>query len=77
MIALGVDVGGTFTDLVLADLAHGNVTIHKTPSTPANPSLGVVTGVQGICELAGIAPGMKMSGGSRLSRRRSAVSGLQ
>jgi len=57
MIALGVDVGGTFTDLVLADLAHGKVTIHKTPSTPANPSLGVVTGVQGICELAGIEPG--------------------
>jgi len=57
MIALGVDVGGTFTDLVLADLAHAKVTIHKTPSTPANPSLGVVTGVQGICELAGIEPG--------------------
>ena len=57
MIALGVDVGGTFTDLVLADLAHGKVTIHKTPSTPANPCLGVVTGVRGICELAGIEPG--------------------
>jgi len=57
MIALGVDVGGTFTDLVLADLALGQVTIHKTPSTPANPSLGVVTGVRGICDLAGIEPG--------------------
>ena len=57
MIALGVDVGGTFTDLVLADLAQGTVTIHKTPSTPANPALGVVTGVQAICDIAGIAPG--------------------
>ena len=57
MIALGVDVGGTFTDLVLADLAHGKVTVHKTPSTPSNPALGVVTGVRAICELAGIAPG--------------------
>ena len=57
MIALGVDVGGTFTDLVLADLAQGKVTIHKTPSTPSNPALGVVTGVRAICELAGIAPG--------------------
>jgi len=58
MIALGVDVGGTFTDLVLADLTKGTITIHKTPSTPANPSLGVVTGVKGICDLAGIAPEM-------------------
>ena len=58
MIALGVDVGGTFTDLVLADLTQGRITIHKTPSTPSNPSLGVVTGVQGICDLAGIAPEM-------------------
>lgn len=58
MIALGVDVGGTFTDLVLADLTQGKITIHKTPSTPSNPSLGVVTGVQGICDLAGIGPEM-------------------
>jgi N-methylhydantoinase A len=57
MIALGVDVGGTFTDLVLADLAQGAVTIHKTPSTPANPALGVVTGIRDICKLAGIEPG--------------------
>ena len=57
MIALGVDVGGTFTDLVLADLAQGEVTIHKTPSTPANPSLGVVTGIRDICKQAGIDPG--------------------
>lgn len=57
MIALGVDVGGTFTDLVLADLATGSVTIHKTPSTPANPAEGVVVGIQGICAIAGIEPG--------------------
>ena len=57
MIALGVDVGGTFTDLVLADLAQGKVTIHKTPSTPANAALGVITGVQAICDIAGVAPG--------------------
>lgn len=56
MIVLGVDVGGTFTDLVLADLATGSVTIHKTPSVPANPAEGVVTGVREICGLAGIAP---------------------
>lgn len=54
MIALGVDVGGTFTDLILADLAKGSVTIHKTPSTPGNPAEGVIEGVRGICELAGV-----------------------
>lgn len=57
MIALGVDVGGTFTDLVLADLEQRKVTIHKTPSTPANPALGFVDGVKAICALAGIEPG--------------------
>ena len=56
MIALGVDVGGTFTDLILTDLSTGKVTIHKTPSTPHNPAEGVVNGVTGICELAGVEP---------------------
>lgn len=55
MIVLGVDVGGTFTDLILADLAKQKLTIHKTPSTPANPAIGVVTGLRAICEKAGIA----------------------
>lgn len=54
MIVLGVDVGGTFTDLILADLAQQKLTIHKTPSTPANPSVGVVTGLQAICDKAGL-----------------------
>lgn len=57
MIALGVDVGGTFTDLILADLAKGDVTIHKTPSTPSDPAKGVINGVRGICELTGTEPG--------------------
>ena len=57
MIALGVDVGGTFTDLILADLAKATVTIHKIPSTPANPAEGVVEGIRGICEIAGVTPG--------------------
>lgn len=56
MIALGVDVGGTFTDLVLADLDQRKVTIHKTPSTPSNPALGFVNGLKAICALAGIEP---------------------
>lgn len=55
MIVLGVDVGGTFTDLILADLSKQEISVHKTPSTPANPALGVVTGLQAICAKAGIA----------------------
>jgi N-methylhydantoinase A len=55
---LGVDVGGTFTDLFLvsdgAADAHHRV---KTPSTPADPSQGVLTGVRRICEEAGISAG--------------------
>ncbi|MEM8664321.1 MAG: hydantoinase/oxoprolinase family protein [Pseudomonadota bacterium] len=56
MIVVGVDVGGTFTDLVLADLSSDTLTIHKIPSTPANPSDAVVEGVEALCARAGIAP---------------------
>ncbi len=55
MIVLGVDVGGTFTDLILADLGKQQLTVHKTPSTPANPAIGVVTGLKAICDKAGVA----------------------
>lgn len=54
MIVVGVDVGGTFTDLILADLDQQNLTIHKTPSTPANPADGVVIGLHALCEKAGV-----------------------
>ena len=52
---LGVDVGGTFTDLLLLDDASGTFWRHKTPSTPADSSLGILTGVHAICANAGIA----------------------
>ncbi len=54
MIVLGVDVGGTFTDLILADLERKTLTVHKTPSSPANPAVGVVAGLQAICRKAGV-----------------------
>lgn len=56
MKAIGVDVGGTFTDLVCCDLAAGGVTIHKVPTTPHDPSEGVMRGVIELCALAGLAP---------------------
>lgn len=53
---LGVDVGGTFTDLLLFDDASGRFWRHKTPSTPQDSSQGVLTGVEAICTSAGITP---------------------
>jgi N-methylhydantoinase A len=53
---LGVDVGGTFTDLLLLDDATGGFWRHKTPSTPHDSSEGIVTGVEALCAKAGIGP---------------------
>ena len=55
MARIGVDVGGTFTDLIL-DNEDGGVFVHKVPSTPEDQSVGVITGVREICELAGVKP---------------------
>jgi N-methylhydantoinase A len=51
---LGVDVGGTFTDLLLLDERSGRFWRHKTPSTPHDSSEGVLTGVREICAAAGV-----------------------
>src|SRR3954449_12725507 len=42
---LGVDVGGTHTDLVLLDVTSGELMVEKVASTPKNPALGVLNGV--------------------------------
>ncbi|MDQ0396504.1 hydantoinase/oxoprolinase family protein [Labrys monachus] len=60
MIRVGVDVGGTFTDLVLEQVGpdgRRRVVVHKVPSTPGDQSVGVVNGVVELCALAGIRPG--------------------
>jgi N-methylhydantoinase A len=54
---LGVDVGGTFTDLLLSHDESGALHRVKTPSTPADPAEGVLAGVRRICEASGVAPG--------------------
>ncbi len=43
---IAVDVGGTFTDFVCYDQGTGEVTAWKTPSTPADPTDGVLNGLQ-------------------------------
>lgn len=53
---LGVDVGGTFTDLLLQDDTSGKTYRAKTPSTPEDQSIGVATGIKLICDKAGISP---------------------
>jgi N-methylhydantoinase A len=42
---IGIDVGGTFTDLVAVD-DSGKAALAKVPSTPADPSIGVLDGLQ-------------------------------
>ncbi|MBA2934830.1 hydantoinase/oxoprolinase family protein [Sphingomonas sp. CGMCC 1.13654] len=53
---LGVDVGGTFTDLLLLEAGTGSFWRHKTPSTPHDSSEGILDGVEAICAKAGITP---------------------
>lgn len=51
---LGVDVGGTFTDLLLFNAETGAFWRHKTPSTPHDSSEGILNGVNAICHEAGV-----------------------
>ena len=53
---LGVDVGGTFTDLFLVNERSGEVFTAKVPSTPADQSIGVLNGIARVCEKAGVEP---------------------
>lgn len=43
---IGVDVGGTFTDIVLFNDKNNDIKIFKTPSTPKTPNKGVINGVE-------------------------------
>jgi N-methylhydantoinase A/oxoprolinase/acetone carboxylase beta subunit len=56
MKTIGVDVGGTFTDLVYFDLATGRHAIHKVATTPDDPSRGVVAGIAELCARSTVAP---------------------
>ena len=51
---VAVDVGGTFTDVLLFNEETGELIQGKVLSTPEDPSKGIVTGIQAVCERAGI-----------------------
>jgi N-methylhydantoinase A len=52
---IGVDTGGTFTDVVALDEDSGRACTTKTPTTPADPSVGFMRGVERIAAQAGFA----------------------
>ena len=54
MKRIGVDVGGTFTDLYLSDDESQRVIIEKVPSTPHDPSEAVLNGLRMLCRKAGV-----------------------
>ncbi len=51
---LGVDVGGTFTDVLLVNEATGDIHTAKVPSTPDDSSIGVLQGIDRVCTTAGV-----------------------
>jgi N-methylhydantoinase A len=53
---LGVDVGGTFTDLLMIENKTGKTFRTKVPSTPADPSKAVISGAQKLCQESGVSP---------------------
>jgi N-methylhydantoinase A len=62
-LRVGIDTGGTFTDIVCVDAASGAMRVTKVASTPSNPAIGLVRGVKTILgdaaldDLAGLAHG--------------------
>src|ERR1700738_4750442 len=50
---IGIDTGGTFTDIVSVDTVSGTTHVTKVASTPANPAIGLVRGVNEILTAAG------------------------
>ena len=56
MIKLGVDVGGTFTDLVVFNEDTRSIQLTKVPSTPKSPDQGVLNGIRKIAKVFNVDP---------------------
>jgi N-methylhydantoinase A len=54
---IGIDVGGTFTDFVVADMDGNGLRFHKEPSVPGDPSAAVESGIAAMLAAHGILPG--------------------
>jgi N-methylhydantoinase A len=54
-LRIGIDTGGTFTDIVSVDIVSGATRVTKVASTPANPAIGLLRGVNKILAAAGAA----------------------
>lgn len=54
MIRVAFDIGGTFTDFVLHDSTNGTTYSLKVPTTPRDPSVAVISGVQQLLQSAGV-----------------------
>jgi N-methylhydantoinase A len=63
-IRIGIDTGGTFTDVVALDEDTGELVTTKTPSTPANPADGFLAGIDKVLELLGDGSGGRLGGES-------------
>ena len=66
-LRIGIDTGGTFTDVVAVDEATGEIFTTKTPSTPRDPSVGVLDGVRKILRLVGGAAVAAVSHGTTVA----------
>ena len=82
-IRIGIDVGGTFTDLFLLDETSGRTVRHKLPSTPADPDRAPIQGLQELLHKANVQPSRVRFVGlgttvatNALLERRGAVTGL-
>ena len=52
-VRIGIDTGGTFTDVVAVDEDTGRIVTTKTPSTPADPADGFLTGIEKVLDVLG------------------------
>jgi N-methylhydantoinase A len=52
--SIGIDVGGTFTDVTIVEMESGRAWLTKVESTPADPSVGFMAGLRQGAELAGV-----------------------
>jgi N-methylhydantoinase A len=55
-LRIGIDTGGTFTDMVALDAASGAIRVTKVASTQANPAIGLRRGIDAILNAGGAAP---------------------